>query len=344
MGKGLDVKEDFIWSSQEEPHAARKKEIIQKHPKVNDLMGHEPRTKYIVAALVAAQLALGVWAATLPWWQFILLAWVVGGTINHALMLAVHEISHNLAFRKPLYNQLLAYTANIPIGLPYAAAFRGYHLEHHKQQGHDGVDTDIPSDLETRFFKRNTPVRKFFFLVFQVFFYAVRPMAVRYQKPTAQHALNWAIQWTAVALYVRAFGWLPWVYLLSSAFFAVSLLPTSGHFSEHYTFNKPQETYSYYGPLNMLTWNVGFHNEHHDFPNVPWSRLPRLTKVAPEYYDKLHTTKSWPGTMWDFVTNPEISTFSRVKKVPPQQVISEEYMQGQGVPWLSCSLSGSYTP
>lgn len=67
-------------------------------------------------------------------------------------------------------------------------------------------------------------------------------------------------------------------------------------------------------PLNLLCWNVGYHNEHHDFPKVPGWRLPQITKIAPEYYLNLPQHKSWTWVLVKFVTDPDIGPFNRVMR------------------------------
>ena len=79
-------------------------------------------------------------------------------------------------------------------------------------------------------------------------------------------------------------------------------------------FRKGQETYSYYGPLNRLTFNVGYHNEHHDFPYIPGSRLAKLRALAPEFYEGLLHHTSWTKTLWQYITRRDLGGYSRVKR------------------------------
>jgi sphingolipid delta-4 desaturase len=89
-------------------------------------MGYEPLTKYVVLSVVLLQLTLAIALRnTHPLSPvFLFCAYSIGGTANHNLFLAIHEITHNLAFRGVSANKLLAIFANLPIGIPYSAAFK----------------------------------------------------------------------------------------------------------------------------------------------------------------------------------------------------------------------------
>ena len=89
----------------------------------------------------------------------------------------------------------------------------------------------------------------------------------------------------------------------------------SGHIvAEQFEFIKGQETYSYYGPLNWITYNVGYHIEHHDFPKIPGWRLPQLRRIAPEFYTTLPSYSSWTRVIYDFIIGENMSLFGRVKR------------------------------
>ncbi|KAF9255974.1 hypothetical protein L218DRAFT_1029237 [Marasmius fiardii PR-910] len=313
---------DFLWLMTEEPHRTRRMAIMKAHPEVTKLMGHEPLTKYIVFFVVALQIGLAVLLRNAGPLSpiFLLSAYIIGGTANHNLFLAIHEITHNLAFKSIAGNKMLAIFANLPIGIPYSAAFKGYHIEHHRYLGQDGIDTDLPSRLEL--ICLNNVLGKVFFATFQIFFYALRPGFVRSQTPTRWHFYNLAVQVVFDVALVKTFGVKPLLYLLFSSFFAGSLHPCAGHFiAEHYLWDGlEQETYSYYGPLNLLAYNVGYHNEHHDFPSIPWTRLPTLRNLAPEFYDVLPSHPSWPMVIVNFIRDPEVGIFARAKRLSKEAV------------------------
>lgn len=85
-------------------------------------------------------------------------------------------------------------------------------------------------------------------------------------------------------------------------------------------YDSDQETASYYGPINRLALNVGYHNEHHDFPSIAWNRLPRLRALAPEFYDTLRYHTSWTRLLIDFIFDERYTLFSRVERIAQGKV------------------------
>lgn len=311
-------KRDFVWKcGTKEPHQARRNDILKRYPEIKSLFGPDPNSKWICLILVSLQVYISTVLPYYNLWIYGTVVYTVGATITQALFLAVHESSHNLMFKGAGANRWFSLFLNLPIVIPFSIAFRHYHLDHHKYQGVDGLDTDLPTDLELSVV--NNKVSKLIWMVFQIVMYAVRPVihGKNKLKPSAMLLCNVTVQLLFDGIIYRIWGAGPLLYLILSVLVAGGLHPCAGHFlSEHYVFNPShsQETFSYYGRLNVLTWNVGYHNEHHDFPYVPGSRLPVVYKIANEYYEPLIQCDSWIHVIYRYVTTPAIGPHSRVKR------------------------------
>ncbi len=311
----------FAVSAEPEPHALRSRRLLAAHPAVRALVGPNRATAVFVGALVGAQLALAWLLRDAAWWLVGLAAFTAGAVISHALWTLIHECAHGLVFRRHGANQALAILANVPHVFPSAVSFCRYHLRHHRHQGRLSLDADLPSEWEARLIGRSVVGKLLWEIGFPVF-QSLR--TIRLQREggvaflTPWVAANFGIVLAVDAAVALAWGPAAFAYLLAASVFAVGPHPLGARWiQEHYVVREGQETYSYYGALNLVSFNVGLHTEHHDVPRVPWNRLPALRALAPEMYDGLYSHRSWTRLWLRFLFDPTLTLQSRVIRVPP---------------------------
>ena len=304
---------DFKYSNGEEPHIQRTKDIIRKYPEIKKLMGRYPKTFLYAFFVVALQLAIAYILRDQAWWIVLIAAYGVGAFANHALFVLIHEFTHNMVFKSKVANLWGGIMCDLPNAFPSSAAFRKYHLKHHAFQGHYDIEADLASKWEAKLIGSNF-IGKSFWLLFFPLFQAVRPPRLKEIK--FQSSWIWVNLLTVLAFDVVVYmiaGPMAILYFVASFFFSVGLHPLGARWiQEHFLVAPPQETYSYYGPLNYLAFNVGYHNEHHDFAYVPWVNLPKIREIAPEYYNNLVYHKSWTKLWLKFIFDNELSLFSRI--------------------------------
>lgn len=297
-----------------EPHVQRAKRILAAHPEVKELFGYERATAWITLLIVGLQISVAVAVAQQPGWVVFLAAYTIGALANHALFVVIHECAHNLVFRRGWGNLALGIFANLPIVFPSSVSFKKYHLLHHRHQGKMEWDADLAGPREARVFGRSVAGKALWLLGFFAIEGFVRPSRVRKVKLIDRWTVaNIAVEVAFLAGMTYFLGWNALAYLALASVFSIGLHPVGARWiQEHYVFRAPQETYSYYGPLNRLCLNVGYHNEHHDLVRVPWTRLPRLKAMAPEFYDSLHSHRSWTMLLLRFLFDREVTLESRV--------------------------------
>ena len=216
----------------------------------------------------------------------------------------------------------------MPLFAPAYKPFLHYHMPHHSYITIDlgevnkaemqrsskklpMYDPDLPTAFEAWLFSTNGVTRTCFLLL-QALLYSIRPQIQSPRAFVLEDYIGFAVQ----CLYVwSACIWSnigALVYLFCASILGQGLHVASVHFiAEHYSLTentmynndpyKSQDTYSYYGPLNAVMYNGGYHIEHHDFPRIPFRNLPKLKALAPEYYDTLEYHMSYLEVLLCFI-------------------------------------------
>jgi sphingolipid delta-4 desaturase len=303
---------DFFRATTPIPHGVRAKRILAEHPDVRRFIGRNPRTFWITFGIVVFQVAVAWLLRGSPWWVILLAGALVGAFADHALWVIIHECTHNLVFRTPPANMFTGMLANLPIVVPSFVSFARYHMKHHAHLGVYDHDPDVPNRWEAKIVGHSSFMKTVWLILFP-FMQLTRPPRLKELKPIDRWmVLNFIVQMSFnVAVWVLispgALG-----YLFASFYFSIGAHPLGARWiQEHYVLFPEQETNSYYGWLNRFQLNIGYHNEHHDFPSVPWNLLPELKKTAPEAYETLRSHPSWARLTWQFITDSRISLYRR---------------------------------
>lgn len=306
----------FNWSEEAEPHRVRTREIIRKHPEVRELIGRNPYTIFVVFFAVGVQIALAWFLKDQPWWLGFVAAYLIGAFACHTLFICIHECAHNLLFKDKRANTIAGIIANLALIFPSSVSFQKYHLKHHSFQGVEELDADMPYHWEAKLINNST-IGKALWLLFYPVFQLFRPIRLTGEIKIFDFwtVVNWVVQFSFVAAIIYFFGAKGFVFMTASFFFSIGLHPMGARWiQEHYLTHGDQETKSYYGVANFVNLNVGYHNEHHDFPSVPWNKLPKLKQVADEYYETLHYHTSYTQLLFRFLFDKNMSVFSRTAR------------------------------
>lgn len=296
------------------PHLGRARELIKLHPEVRELFKPYPLSAVYVALLSLFQVAMAYLLRDVGWFWVALAAYCIGAFASHALFVLIHDASHNLILKGTRANRLIGILCNVGQGFPSAMSFRTYHLLHHWHLDEYDYDADLAYDWEAKLVG-NSPLRKALWLLIFGAIETIRPLRIRGQFTDAWMIGNVILIIAIDALIWQASGTAGLAYVLLSTFFGIGLHPLGARWiQEHYTFVQGQETYSYYGILNRFAFNIGYHNEHHDLVKVPWVHLPKVKKLAPEFYDHLYAHRSLTRVLMQWLFNPNLDLFTRITR------------------------------
>ncbi|MGR3715095.1 MAG: fatty acid desaturase [Shimia sp.] len=323
-------------SPQSRRHNEMRKQALAAHPELADLAGTQPLTVLALPILLAVHWGIAWLVSDQPIWVIGVTALLIGQLVYHSASSLIHETCHKLIFRAPAPK--LAFDLALEFILTsYGKQLTYQHqhvTSHHPFVGdyeNDYEHEDICALQARQSVFRAHPTWQPFLTALTLFIHALplgsvflagqimpriylvlsgrpnRDPQPRFSgtRATAREMRPYIGASLASNLLMLALLG-PWALLyhiwsLSLFLGKLGITNLGQSLSEHPGDDLESPTRSTYGPINWLLFNTGFHNEHHSFPNVPWTRLPVLRRTAPEVF---HATaeRSYVGAWWDQIT------------------------------------------
>jgi sphingolipid delta-4 desaturase len=329
-------------------HMLIRREILKAHPEARALEGPDARSLPAALLVLALHWTLAALVAGTNLVVVFLAAFFLGQLLLHAAGSLVHETAHRLVFATRSSKLGFDLLLEVILGsfgrqLTYQHEHISSHHPHVGNYERDYEHEDTCRFLARRAHRARHPRRQrlvtaaelllnllpFGFLIADrifAFYYGratgrrvrdgQRPL--RATSPTASERLLFiAVSALSNAFLFFVFGPLAWLYHVWSLSlflgkFGISNLGQS--LAEHPGNDDDTPTRSTYGALNLILFNTGYHNEHHTFPTVAWTRLPKLKALAPASFAAVNE-HSYLSLWWRHVRDD----FGPTRRNPMQQ-------------------------
>ena len=321
-------------SPQARRHNDMRRQAIAAHPELRDVNGADPRTVFALPVLLALHWGMAWLVSDASILVIFVAAFFVGQLVIHATGGLVHETAHKLIFREP--RPKLAFD----IGLEWILGSYGKQLtyqhehltSHHPYIGEyerDYEHEDICAFQSRMRLRHDNPVVQHVLTGFTLVLHALplgfligdevlprlnawisgRPQKDPQRRIEATQPPAWQMRlFIGVSILSNLTMLLllgPWALLyhlwaLSLFLGKLGIWNLGQSLSEHEGTDDQAPSRSTYGWINWLLFNTGYHNEHHTFPNVAWTRLPMLARTAPEVFTA-KAEKSYFGYWLDHI-------------------------------------------
>jgi fatty acid desaturase len=229
-----------------------------------------------------------------------------------------HLFTHTPWFKSPRLNMLVSLLNSINIGQSVQAYelthVRNHHRFNNDQPGSDGRTKDLSSTFRNGSAGEHVSVFRYaIFGATETFVSIVRALlsitrlwrvstreqelmdlcaksAAKRTWELRQVQLDRLIQFAALCLFV-AISWKWFLFCYLPAFFVSLALVNVQNYYEHYGAapeNRYANSVSYYGTVyNLLSFNDGYHQEHHLRPLTHWTQMPRVKREFREQLDEV---------------------------------------------------------